>query len=48
VLLAVGIEPKLAMGSLRVTVGRNTQKEEVEAFLECLPEVVFKARKLAV
>ena len=46
VLLAIGIEPKQALGSLRVTVGRNTQKEDIDAFLKYLPQAVNSARKL--
>lgn len=47
VLLAIGIEPKQALGSLRVTVGRHTQEEEIEAFLQYLPQAVNSARKLS-
>ncbi|MGH2621301.1 MAG: cysteine desulfurase family protein [Anaerolineales bacterium] len=44
VLLAIGLEPRLAMSSLRVTVGRQTTFEEVEAFLNDLPEAVSRMR----
>jgi cysteine desulfurase len=43
VLLALGIDQKLALGSLRVTVGRYTTPVEVEQFLEVLPGLVEKA-----
>ena len=44
VLLALGITPEWALGSLRVTVGRGTQPQEVEAFLDALPHVVQALR----
>lgn len=44
VLLALGLEPNLALGSLRVTVGRQTSSLQVDAFLEVLPEAVARLR----
>lgn len=44
VLLAMGIDPDWALGSLRVTVGRPTTGEDVERFLEVLPGVVERMR----
>ena len=44
VLLAIGLEPRLAMSSLRVSVGRQTTSEEVEAFLNSLPDAVARMR----
>lgn len=44
VLLAIGIPPDLAMGALRVTVGRNTKENEVHSFLEVLPQIIRNLR----
>jgi cysteine desulfurase len=46
VLIALGIDERSALGSLRVTLGRNTTEEEVQRFLDYLPEAVSKVRKL--
>ncbi|MFN7037104.1 MAG: cysteine desulfurase family protein [Bellilinea sp.] len=46
VLLALGISPQLALGSLRVTVGKYTTLNEVEKFVTTLPLLVNKIRKL--
>ncbi len=44
VLLALGLDPDLALGSLRVTVGLDTTHEQIEALLEELPRVVERLR----
>ncbi len=44
-LTALGLPPDLALGSLRVTVGRDTSEHEVDRFLEYLPEVVARLRR---
>jgi cysteine desulfurase len=44
VLLALGIDKKLAMGSLRVTLGRMTTEEDVDKFINTLPIVIEKIR----
>jgi cysteine desulfurase len=46
VLLAMGIEPSWALGSLRVTLGIQTTIQEVEAFIKVLPALVEKNRNL--
>ena len=46
VLLAIGLDPRLATSSLRVTVGRQTTSVEVEAFLTSLPEAVSRLRAI--
>jgi len=46
VLIALGIDKQKSLGSLRVTLGRNTTADEVQRFLDYLPGVVSKARKL--
>lgn len=45
VLLALGLSPKLADGSLRFSLGRASSDEDVDRLLEVLPEVVAMARK---
>jgi cysteine desulfurase len=45
VLLATGLNPAWALGSLRVTLGMQTTAEEVGRFLQGLPWAVEKARK---
>jgi cysteine desulfurase len=47
VLLACGIPPRLAQGSLRATVGRGSTAEEVVRFLEVFPTVVARLRAMA-
>lgn len=47
VLLAIGLEPRLADGSIRFSLGRASRDEDVEAVLEVLPEIVERARKVA-
>jgi len=46
VLLAIGIPPKLALGSLRVTLGVDTSDDDVQSFLQVLPSLVAKCRNL--
>lgn len=47
VLLAIGLSPAWALGSLRVTLGSATTSNDVDAFLKALPAIVEKARKLS-
>lgn len=44
VLEAMGFSEREAMGALRVTVGRSNTREDVDAFLAAIPEVVERAR----
>ncbi len=44
VLLALGLDPETATGSLRVTVGRGTTERDVDAFLAALPAAVARIR----
>lgn len=46
VLMAIGLSRSWALGSLRVTLGRDSTEEHVERFLEVLPKVVKDARSL--
>jgi len=45
VLLAIGIEPEKALGSLRVTLGDGTTFEQIERFEQALPGLVESNRK---
>lgn len=45
-LLAMGIDPDRALGSLRVTVGAPTTDAEVDRFLDALPQAVARLRAL--
>ncbi|MBC7081539.1 MAG: cysteine desulfurase NifS [Thermoplasmatales archaeon] len=47
VLLAIGVKPEDAHGSLRVTLGRENEEEEIDYFLEVLPDVVKKLRDIS-
>lgn len=47
VLLAIGLPHELAHGSLRLTIGRWTKKEEIDYLLEVLPKVVDKLRRMS-
>lgn len=46
-LLALGLPAELALGSLRVTVGKDTLPDDVERFLDVLPRTVDRVRRLA-
>ncbi|MFX1568203.1 MAG: cysteine desulfurase NifS [Promethearchaeota archaeon] len=47
VLLAIGLKSKEAHGTLRVSLGRFTTKEDVDYFLEKLPGVIERLRKIS-
>ena len=47
VLLALGLPHEIAHGSLRMTLGRDTTKEEIDRVLEILPGIVDKLRKMS-
>jgi cysteine desulfurase len=47
VLVSLGLPREWALGSLRVTLGRNTTSEDINRFLDVLPGLVKKARGLA-
>ncbi|MEV6767948.1 cysteine desulfurase family protein [Nocardia sp. NPDC051030] len=44
VLLAMGVEPALARGSLRFTLGHNSTDADIDALLAVLPQVVERAK----
>ena len=47
VLLAMGIPPEIAHGSLRLTLGRSTTEAEIDFFLDVLPPIVERLRKMS-
>ena len=47
VLLALGVPRDVAEGSLRFSLGRDSNEEDVDAVVEVLPEIVERARKVA-
>jgi cysteine desulfurase len=47
VLMAIGCPKESAHGSLRVSVGRFTTREDVDSFLAALPPVVEKLRAMS-
>jgi len=46
VMNAIGLAREWGLGSLRVTLGKDTKPENVDSFLNVLPALVEKARKL--
>ena len=47
VLLAMGLPPEQAHGSLRLTLGRDNTEADVEQVLEVLPQIVAKLRAMS-
>lgn len=47
VLMAMGVEPVLARGAVRVSLGRETTEQQVRDFLQTLAETVFQLKRLA-
>ena len=47
VLLALGLTPEWALGSLRVTLGHATSPRDIDAFLEVLPSLIERARQIS-
>lgn len=47
VMNAIGLSRDWGLGSLRVTLGKDTTSEHVESFLNVLPGLIEKARKLS-
>jgi len=46
VLLAMGIEPDLAQGALRISLGIETKQEEIKSFLEVLKKEINRLKQL--
>jgi cysteine desulfurase len=47
VLIAIGIQPELAQGSLRFSLGRSTTNDDIDYVLEVLPGIVAKLRAVS-
>jgi len=47
VLLAIGLKPYQAHGSLRLSLGRWTTEKEIDYVLEVLPKIIKKLRKIS-
>jgi cysteine desulfurase len=47
VLLAIGLPAEIAHGSLRLSLGRGTTREEIDKVLEVLPPIVEKLRAMS-
>ena len=45
-LTAIGLPPKLAIGSVRMSLGRTSTDADVDALLDALPGIVRRARAL--
>ena len=47
VLLAIGLRPEIAHGSLRLTIGRWTTQKEIDYALKVVPEIVNELREMS-
>ncbi len=47
VLLAIGLKPEQAHGSLRLSLGRFTKEEDIDYLLKILPDIVKKLREIS-
>jgi cysteine desulfurase len=47
VLLAIGLEPKQAHGSLRLSLGKYTTAEEIDYVIDTIPKAVERLRKIS-
>jgi len=47
VLLAIGLKPQEAHGSLRISLGRRTKEKDIDYFLKVLPKIVKKLRRIS-
>lgn len=47
VLLAIGLKPEQAHGSLRLSLGKQTTEQEINKVLEILPKIIAKLRKIS-
>lgn len=46
VLLAIGLKQEMSYGSLRVTIGEENTKEDIDFLVEQLVEIVSRLRKI--
>jgi len=47
VLLAIGLPPEIAHGSLRLTLGKDNTEEDIDYVLDILPKIIEKLRALS-
>lgn len=47
VLLAIGLPPEVAHGSLRLSLGRFTQKSDIDAVVKALPPIIKRLREMS-
>jgi cysteine desulfurase len=47
VLLAMGVDPGLARGTIRMTLGQENTEEDVDRVIEVLPRVVERLRAMS-
>ncbi|KPJ58965.1 MAG: cysteine desulfurase [Latescibacteria bacterium DG_63] len=47
VLIAMGVPPEIAQGSLRISLGRDTTEDDIDYVLEILPATVEKLRSMS-
>lgn len=47
VLLAIGLPHEIAHGSLRIVIGKDNTKEEIDYVLDCLVEIVGRLREMS-
>ena len=47
VLLAIGLPHEIAHGSLRMTIGEETTKEDIDYVVDKIKEIVTKLRKMS-
>ena len=47
VLLAIGLKPEIAHGSLRVSLGRWTTKKDIDYLLKVLPKIINQLRQMS-
>jgi cysteine desulfurase len=47
VLMALGMDPFLAHGSLRITLGKQNTREDIDYLISKLPKIVEKLRKMS-
>ena len=47
VLLAIGLPPEIAHGSLRLTLGKDNTEEDIDYVIDILPKIIEKLRALS-
>jgi cysteine desulfurase len=46
VLIALGLDADLAVGSLRITLGSESTEEEIRTTLDVLPDIISRLREM--